>query len=65
MNLILAILFACGVCQPFAEKCTACKDCSKCGACNSGGRSCSVKRAASDKKPMKPLPELPPGYFKK
>jgi hypothetical protein len=24
-----------------------------------------VKRAASDKKPMKPLPELPPGYFKK
>lgn len=28
-------------CQPYAEKCPACKDCSACGHCTNGGR-CSV-----------------------
>jgi len=54
-----------GTCQPYAEKCTACRDCSRCGACNAGGKSCSVKRDTQDRKPVKPLPALPPGYWKK
>lgn len=28
-------------CQPYAEKCPACKDCTKCGHCSNGGK-CSV-----------------------
>jgi hypothetical protein len=29
-------------CQPYAEKCTACKDCTKCGHCSRKGGKCSV-----------------------
>lgn len=32
-------------CDPYAEKCPACKDCSRCRACSKEGNRCSVKRA--------------------
>ena len=42
----LASVTLCGAaalyCQPYAEKCLACKDCTQCGHCGKLGGKCSV-----------------------
>lgn len=47
MKILLVVALVCGVCQPDALKCMACKTCVGCKACAVDGKTCSVKRAAA------------------
>jgi len=58
MNLLIAIVFACGVCHPDAAKCSACKSCLDCKACSVEGKVCSVKREIARAEKARARPDV-------